>query len=465
MLEFITGCVIAIIIILTSIFYLIFQSISRKFIGGLDDEQKWEQFLKMNKKTYLEIINQKECPTIKYFTDIHKELQYEFHIGHSGTIIHIGQLKLMLTEIEFLTNCLEKYDQPALLVYAGSAPSNHMSCVSDLFPKTKFLLIDPNEHEIMFYDEHKKHFNHYSETFRNQVLYFKAGIRTRTKENKDDIINQYDFDSHKIIQVSRDSPLTVSFDKDKYLEMMELIHTDQKYTYYILEDFFTDDLSIILKNYKTYFCSDIRTNIGATDFSNYPIDLDILWNSAQQYIWLNNMQPLKCMLKFRCPYMNEKIDEIPTFQGNTLDKAKKMGIDFVDDYQKGIFRYFKPESIYIQSFPGPTSSETRLITSDYKTLIEFNPKEYENKLFYYNRFIRTYCFHNNKKYFDHRLGLDACADCDLMIKIYEDYFDKFFQNKNPDAIKKLIWHSIKTIKKNLLINKHGKFFKPYIKIE
>ena len=56
------------------------------------------------------------------------------------SVIHWGQRKLLLTEIEFLT----LHGVPgATVVYAGAAPGTHTKYLVDLFPELKFVLVDP----------------------------------------------------------------------------------------------------------------------------------------------------------------------------------------------------------------------------------------------------------------------------------------------------------------------------------
>jgi len=57
-------------------------------------------------------------------------------------VLHMGQLKLLLSEIEFLIPFKNKR---ITLIYAGAAPGIHISRLSCMFPLMHFVLIDPNE--------------------------------------------------------------------------------------------------------------------------------------------------------------------------------------------------------------------------------------------------------------------------------------------------------------------------------
>jgi cap2 methyltransferase len=66
--------------------------------------------------------------------------KYRRRQGELKTVIHWGQRKLLLSEIEFLT----MYGVPgATVVYAGAAPGTHTSYIVDLFPELQFVLVDP----------------------------------------------------------------------------------------------------------------------------------------------------------------------------------------------------------------------------------------------------------------------------------------------------------------------------------
>jgi hypothetical protein len=66
-------------------------------------------------------------------------------------MLHWGQLKLMLTEIEFLlmycaTNPLANLPEDAkipILIYPGGAPGTHIEFLAEMFPHVNFVLYDP----------------------------------------------------------------------------------------------------------------------------------------------------------------------------------------------------------------------------------------------------------------------------------------------------------------------------------
>ena len=57
---------------------------------------------------------------------------------------HQGQRKLILTEIQHLNQHLENLNEEAIVIYVGAAPNNKALVYNRLYPKVKFILIDPN---------------------------------------------------------------------------------------------------------------------------------------------------------------------------------------------------------------------------------------------------------------------------------------------------------------------------------
>jgi hypothetical protein len=108
---------------------------------------------------------------------------YDKTKGNLSKTRHWGQRKLLLNEIEFLTNYSFKN---ATVVYVGSAPGTHIPLLVDLFPALKFHLYDPRPHapslvkhervkvfEERFTDLVAKH-------YRGQHVLFLSDIRTGT---------------------------------------------------------------------------------------------------------------------------------------------------------------------------------------------------------------------------------------------------------------------------------------------
>uniref|UniRef100_A0A6C0M140 Cap-specific mRNA (nucleoside-2'-O-)-methyltransferase n=1 Tax=viral metagenome TaxID=1070528 RepID=A0A6C0M140_9ZZZZ len=78
---------------------------------------------------YVEDILNNEFPTAKYDPRL------------QTNNIHWGQMKLILTEIEFLT--AKARNDPTVVLYIGGAPGNHIPYLSMMFPNVLFILYDP----------------------------------------------------------------------------------------------------------------------------------------------------------------------------------------------------------------------------------------------------------------------------------------------------------------------------------
>eukprot|EP00002_Diphylleia_rotans_P017913 TRINITY_DN3475_c0_g1_i1.p1 TRINITY_DN3475_c0_g1~~TRINITY_DN3475_c0_g1_i1.p1 ORF type:complete len:561 (-),score=88.29 TRINITY_DN3475_c0_g1_i1:168-1850(-) len=81
-----------------------------------------------------------DLPFQRTLTSTSQRLQYRRRKGEEKTVIHWGQRKLLLSEIEFLS-MYGKKGHP--VVYAGAAPGTHISYLVELFPDFEFFLYDP----------------------------------------------------------------------------------------------------------------------------------------------------------------------------------------------------------------------------------------------------------------------------------------------------------------------------------
>jgi len=314
--------------------------------------------------------------------DIKHRLPYQ----HSNRLlkpqVHIGQRKLFLSEIQFLTENPSKY-----CLYAGSAPGHKTHLLSQHFPDIKFILIDPNKFDLMLPD-----------------------MTSHRKKKHPDIIHlKHDYPTESNI-----GPLTLDF-----------IH-NSNYKLYIIEDYMTNEYAELFKSINDMtFISDIRTSVDPA--LAYPSDFDIVWNSSMMFNWITVLQPLMTMLKFRPLYFNtEFIDKsMPDFE-----LSKKYGIDFIEAWKHK--KYIMPKSkLYIQAWAGRTSSELRMwiSKSDLANLIEYDSNDIESAVFYFNNVDRGLCYHinnnsNEEYHFCH------CNDCALENNIWENYINKYAKNKN-----------------------------------
>jgi hypothetical protein len=69
--------------------------------------------------------------------------QSEYSKRVATRVLHLGQLKLLCSEIQFL-NHVGAYDE-CTLIYAGASPGDHIPHLMGMFPTLKLILVDPQE--------------------------------------------------------------------------------------------------------------------------------------------------------------------------------------------------------------------------------------------------------------------------------------------------------------------------------
>ena len=107
------------------------------------------------------------------------QLLYRRRRGEIKSLIHWGQRKLLISEIEFLN----KYSKKGFLcLYVGAAPGIHISYLSQLFPTISFVLIDPAKFQceetkqIQIRNEYMT--DEIAREYQNQNLLFISDIRS-----------------------------------------------------------------------------------------------------------------------------------------------------------------------------------------------------------------------------------------------------------------------------------------------
>lgn len=326
----------------------------------------------------------------------------------------LGQRKLLLSEIEFLSLYPKEF-----VLYVGAAPNWKGYFLAKLFPETKFIFVDPRDFEIFTDKKHTLHFDH------PDIVYIKGSKDSRIKI-------AHDVNSPDILDFIRNS----------------------KHRIYLLQDFFTIDYAKLFAPLDVHLISDIRTKY----YSESPSDLDVLYNMAQQAIWIYHLGAKRSVLKFRQPYYQtdtrdekEIMKQYADDYKDTFDKFKELfDVDMIEDYFNKKLRYLKGE-IYLQPWKGNRSSESRLVITEANKIIDYNIEEYENKLYYYNTVLRTGTLHKHK-YADKKLNIDYCNDCALEVYIWEKYVEN-----HPDDIKNLIKETNYWSKP---IPKHGYLYSP-----
>lgn len=128
------------------------------------------------------------------------------------------------------------------------------------------------------------------------------------------------------------------------------------------------------------FCSDIRTDPATPE--------NVKANMDMQLRWWQIISPELAIFKFRLPW------------------------------EEGTTEYLDGD-IYIQPYPGPTSTETRLIVKKGAGMKTYDNKKYEEQLFYHNIHCREVSYNMRLKL--ETDGIDGCYDCTCFMHIVKSY--------------------------------------------
>jgi len=308
--------------------------------------------------------------------DIKTILPYAFNSGIVKMGHHIGQRKLLLSEIQFLSKTKSKY-----CIYAGSSPGNKNMYLSEIFPHIKFIDVDPNKFDIVVGDKSHRAVKHDDIVH----LYYHYPTKSNTYKNNTSFADM------------------TAMDKKNMLDFV--IQSNAKI--FIIEDYMTIDIAQWCVGLgDVSFISDIRSNVSG---SEYPQDYDIYWNMAMMYNWITIMRPEYTMLKHRDSYGTDVDKTIR--HPDDFKLALSNGIDFASDYKDNVFRMSKG-TLYIQAWAGRSSSELRLHIkrNDITNTITYD--KCEDKMFYFNSIGRSWVWRTNKNA-NKSLGFCHCNDCAL----------------------------------------------------
>jgi HrpA-like RNA helicase len=405
--------------------------------------------------------------------------RFQYSSGNKNNNLHVGHLKTFLSEFQFLTSILKNHDDSAVVLYVGSAPATKIPLLNYYFPNVVFILVDPLEHILNYGDKTHYDNDELEEDQKDKTLYIysaNTGNRFNIKNRNISLIDK----NNKIVKTTKEKASTLqpsskgqnAPNSEKAVQLQQFVKDG--YRNFIIEKLLTPELTKIINEFdilkeseKFFFISDLRTGTdtggdGDTESGEEIQDLDILINSAQQYNMIQELQPQEALIKFRCPFMED--NSVNDFiknkkKSSDLLLAEENGLDLLLSYKEGKFMYYDGE-INLQSFSRPNSSETRLhISNDNLFLTEYDPKEYEEKMFYQNVFLRDYCFYNNEEFFNKEIGIDGCGDCAIMIKIIKDYFNKFYDSSDSSYIQQHITFILDLMNRKILTKEHGHKFK------
>ncbi|QKF93553.1 mRNA cap-specific nucleoside 2-O-methyltransferase [Fadolivirus algeromassiliense] len=239
--------------------------------------------------------------------------------------IHLGQLKLLISEIMFLSKIAKKGNK---VLYIGAAEGFHITKLSDMFPDLSFDLWDPRK--------------------------FDLELRSNIK-----LFNKF-FTDNDALQYIKEKDNLLLITDIRNIEIGKIDNTTQK--------------------------------------GNDKIDKFIIDDNNRQLNWIKTINPIYSFIKFRLPY------------------------------GKGKTKYFNGK-IYLQCYSGLTT-ETRLMTNKYDSFEEYDHTEFDEKLAYFNCFIRSKNdFDKWKQVFD-KYKIKNNWDNNCAFYILHLYLDKVKNYKN-----------------------------------
>jgi hypothetical protein len=309
--------------------------------------------------------------------------EYARRVDMEKTIIHWGQRKLLLSEIEFLTLIGKRGLENATVVYAGAAPGTHIDYLARLFPDVKFVLVDPAPFSI----------KHTTQDEYITALRHALQQQSNTHEKVPNI--------HPIALQIKNPILDPKAREFLALKDLKIV---------LLRDLFTDDYaSLFSEIFQTiYFVSDIRTADPDKD-DKILVESKIQSDMRAQERWHYVLQSKRSMLKFRLPWDLK-----------------------LDDYWAPKHTSYLDGDIYLPVWGPPTTTECRLITRGDGRRI-YDNKKIENQMFYFNTVARHSLYPHNVRGVR---GLDHCYDCTAETDILYRYICEF-EPTNPKKIDKV----------------------------
>ena len=339
-------------------------------ILNIENEKKVSKYQKPISQGQIKLLRVKDA-NIDFFEDLKEEKQYQAGywrtLPHDKVFVnHFGQRKLFLTELLFLTNYGHLSDT---VVYPGAAHGYHIPLLAALFPKHKFYLYDAaNFFEGIESYERIKVFNQLfleedakREEYKNALLI--SDIRTTEVATVERAVNNIASNLKYNEELKKDILTLLNKEERKEFLGMKLGKLNLPST-----------IQFLRKNVSEEKLKEINLKRELKAITEQSIINDMnLQASFMEY-----MRPVKAMLKFRVPYYDDEYCKSQRASGNEC-----------------YFPYYKG-SLLLQPYAPLSSTEMRLITDISETKnYNYNCKEIEYKMFYFNTEIRNKQGENN----------------------------------------------------------------------
>jgi hypothetical protein len=139
-----------------------------------------EKYMKNELSKYKKMKDFEQANLIYKYDDLPYLLDYENTFPIPTTVIHWGQLKMFLTTFLFLIKVVKETDEVVNIIYPGSAKGDNILILCELFPNTRWYLIDPNKYHPKLYS-HKQIIECKNELFTNKLAEYYYNKLKNTK--------------------------------------------------------------------------------------------------------------------------------------------------------------------------------------------------------------------------------------------------------------------------------------------
>lgn len=256
---------------------------------------------------------------------------------------HLGQLKLLISEIMFLT---KKSKLATKVVYAGAAEGYHIAYLADMFPELIFDLWDPGRFSV----DNKKNINIFNKFFTNEVA------RSYRDQNVLFISDIRTLDIAKFKREKASDKIDELIDNDNEMQMKWVQIIKPKYAF--------------LKFRLSYAPGKTKTFDGQIYLQCYsPISTEtrLMTNNYDKFVDYDNIEFDEKMAHFNCFARNEKGDD----RWNEI--MKKNNIKDIWDNKYAFYVL----SCYLDKIQGITGDDD--VAKLFNDIVDFMTKKYGSK--------------------------------------------------------------------------------------
>jgi Poly A polymerase regulatory subunit/RNA polymerase Rpb1, domain 2/Pentapeptide repeats (8 copies) len=257
-------------------------------------------------------------------------------------VIHWGQRKLLISEIDFLTDFAEDDD---IVVYAGASPGTHVAVLRLLFPRITFELYDTSKFSSKLYNKVE---NRYFDRLKVCKKYLTPDLaQKRYGDRNSRVLYISDIRTNtnaEAFKVNAKRVNTVDFKANKEQSSIEQ-DSENSYGDTYDDEYENEENSLLDEESE-------RKQIAEYDKSK-PSEEDVIRDNELNLSIIRSMMPRHAMLKFRLPY-SEGSTELPIGE------------------------------VRLQAWSGHESTETRLICHSPYDTTKYYHTEHEQRMFYHN---------------------------------------------------------------------------------